>query len=257
MLIHTLLRRWLRRLSDFIGVEIRVSPPSMPVEFSDDDRALVRRVQDERLSMGSDLRLYATLLACKHVVASGIPGDFVECGVWRGGQAMLAQGLFKRAEATRKVYLYDTFGGMTAPSFEDVAYTGAAARDLFPSKQRGDHNAWCFASLDEVQGHFRAAGLLDENVVFVKGDVAETLRDIRALPKQIAVLRLDTDWYESTKLELEILYPRLATGGVLIIDDYGHWGGCQKAVDEYFKHRNDRPMLQYVDYTGRLAIKRS
>ena len=257
MLILTLLRRWLRRLSDFTGVEIHVSPPSMPVEFSDADRALVRRVQDQRLSMGSDLRLYATLLACKHVVAAGIPGDFVECGVWRGGHAMLAQGLFKRTEAPRKVYLYDTFGGMTAPSFEDVTYSGAAARDAFLSKQRGDHNAWCFASLDEVRGHFRAAGLLNDNVVFVKGDVAETLRDIRSLPEQIAVLRLDTDWYDSTRLELEILYPRLVAGGVLIIDDYGHWGGCQKAVDEYFQHRNDRPMLQYVDYTGRLAIKRS
>ena len=83
-----------------------------------------------------------------------------------------------------------------------------------------------------------------------KGDVLSTLAVPDNLPLKIAVLRLDTDWYESTRMELETLYPRLSVDGVIMIDDYGHWTGARRAVDEYFA-RGQRPLLQYTDATGR------
>ena len=88
----------------------------------------------------------------------------------------------------------------------------------------------------------------------IKGPVEDTLNVEENLPKKISVLRLDTDFYESTKKELEILYPRLVKNGILIIDDYGHWQGSRKAVDEYFQ--NDEVLLNYIDYTCRMIIKK-
>ena len=99
------------------------------------------------------------------------------------------------------------------------------------------------------------AGLDINSFKFIKGDVCETLKTNKNIPAEISVLRLDTDWYESTKAELEILYPRLSDRGVLIIDDYGHWEGAKKAVDEYFSSQEYKPLFNVIDRTGRSAIK--
>ena len=155
----------------------------------------------------------------------------------------------------RTVRLFDTFAGMTEPTSSDVrARDGQDAMAEFLTNRTDTHNAWCYASLDDVTSSFEALGLLGPNVQFVQGDVARTLKDASNLPERISVLRLDTDWYESTRLELETLYPRLSPGGVLILDDYGHWEGARKAVDEYFTN-HPRPLLQYTDYTGRMGVK--
>ena len=225
-----------------------------PVEISDADKATFQYVRDNRLSTSTDERLYATIMACRSVVERGIGGDFVECGVWRGGNSVIAAAVFKAMNADRSTWLFDTFAGMTAPTINDVNFRGEVAQAKFDASQRADHNEWCYAPLEEVRANFEKAALLSDRVRFVKGDVALTLADSGNLPAAIAVLRLDTDWYESTKAELEVLYPRLAAGGILIIDDYGHWGGARKAVDEYFSKRA-RPFFQYIDHTGRIAVK--
>ena len=224
-----------------------------PVECDEGDKAILKHVLDAGLTMVSQERLFTTLMACKHVCAAGLEGDFVECGVWRGGNAIVAADVFRRAGQARKSWLFDTFTGMTEPTDADVRRNGEGARETFFRKQRGDHNEWCYASIEDVQESVRRAGLT-ANVRFVKGDVMLTLADPTALPTTISVLRLDTDWYESTKLELEVLYPRLVRGGILIIDDYGHWQGAKKAVDEYFVDV-PRPFLQYTDATGRVGVK--
>lgn len=226
-----------------------------PVECDDGDRRILQHVLDRRLSMAGRERLFATLLACRHVVRPGVPGDFVECGVWRGGNALIAADVFARAGGDAAIYLFDTFAGMTKPTEHDVAHAdGAPAQARYDKEQRGAHNAWCHATADEVRKNFRDAGRLTDSVKFVKGDVLKTLCEEANLPARISVLRLDTDWYESTKKELEILWPRLQSGGVLIVDDYGHWGGAMKAVDEFFAAR-PRPFFHYIDYTGRVAVK--
>jgi len=225
-----------------------------PVEISDADKSIFQYVRSNRLSTSSDERLYATIMACRHVVERGIHGDFVECGVWRGGNSVIAAGVFKAMKADRSAWLFDTFAGMTAPTEADVNFRGEVAEAKFKASQRSGHNDWCYASIEEVTANFQKAGLLSDRIKFIKGDVASTLAVSSNVPERISVLRLDTDWYESTKAELEILYPRLNGGGILIVDDYGHWGGARKAVDEYFVS-NARPFFQYIDRTGRIAVK--
>ncbi|WP_418316440.1 TylF/MycF/NovP-related O-methyltransferase [Piscinibacter sakaiensis] len=234
----------------------RVSPAHRyPVEFGAAEKKAFDHVRAHNLSMVSDERLFATILACKHVIEQGIPGDFVECGVYKGGNAILAKMLFDAAGVERRVWLFDTFLGMTKPLPVDVdTGTGEDALRHYASMDRGDHNDWVYCPIDQVKSHFEAAGLLDDKVVFVQGDVLQTLAQ-PLLPEQIAVLRLDTDWYESTLKELQVLYPRLSVGGALLIDDYGHFQGAQKATDEYFSGAVRRPLLNYTDYTGRVAVK--
>ena len=226
----------------------RLAPKGFPVELDAGDREIVAHVAARELSMASAERLFATAMACRYVCEHAIEGDFVECGVWRGGNALIAADVFRRLAPQRKVWLFDTFAGMTEPTARDVSSGGAVAAELYLENER-----WCYASVEEVRANFAARDLLAQ-AQFVKGDVAQTLRDAARLPARISVLRLDTDWYESTRLELEVLYPLLRAGGVLMVDDYGYWGGARQAVDEYFASR-PRPFFHYVDHTARTAIK--
>lgn len=229
---------------------------SLPVEFTDEEKGILAYVHENNLTMTSPQRAFTTLMACKHVVERNIPGDFVECGVWRGGNSLIAASVFRLYGARRRTFLFDTFEGMTEPTEKDRrAADGNPAMEEFLNSRRASHNEWCYASLQDVERNFAQAGLVGDDIVFVKGDVSETLAQEAILPQTISVLRLDTDWYESTKQELEVLYPRLSIGGVLIIDDYGHWAGAKQATDEYFQRHNNRPFLQYTDYTGRAAVK--
>jgi O-methyltransferase len=157
-----------------------------------------------------------------------------------------------RSRSSGDLYLYDTFEGMTTPGDEDVKHSGERAADLLAGADSGPHSR-AFAALDEVREAVLGIGYPEERIHFVKGPVEETLP--AHAPTQIALLRLDTDWYSSTKHELEHLYPRLVPGGVLIVDDYAYWLGARRAVDEYLAE-NDLPLLlNRIDYTARLAIK--
>lgn len=231
-------------------------PSTFPVELSTEEIALLNYVLEKKLTMVSPMRLAATLMACKHVASRGIEGAFVECGVWRGGNALVAAASFKMYGQDRDIYLFDTFSGMTKPTSVDTQISdGSLAISEFSRNQRDNHNDWCYASLEDVKNSFAEAELLGDNIKFVRGDVMKTLDDNTCLPKCISLLRLDTDWYESTKKELEILYPRLSMGGVLLIDDYGFWSGSKKATDEYFASAGNRPFLQFSDHEGRAGVK--
>jgi O-methyltransferase len=195
-------------------------------------------------------RMYALYEATRYVVARGVPGDVVECGVWKGGSAMLAALTLDRLEhRERTLHLFDTFAGMTEPTDAD----GQAALREWQEKDRGDHNEWCYSSREEVEANMRSTGYPAERMTLVEGKVEETLPE-RA-PEGIALLRLDTDWYESTRHELEHLYPLIEPGGVLILDDYGHWEGARRAVDDYFAESAPPLLLNRIDYTGRIAVK--
>jgi O-methyltransferase len=245
-----------------IGLDVRRATAAPygqpPVEFSARDEEIARYVVQRRLTMVSWERLFATITACKHAVNAEIDGDFVECGVWRGGNALAAKLTFESLGSDKKVWLFDTFTGMSEPADVDrAAFTGEAARDTFETKQKADHNEWCYASLEDVQRNFETAGVDLSRVRFVNGDVIETLGNDSNLPPAISVLRLDTDWYESTLAELRILYPRMSAGGSLLIDDFGYWEGARKAVEDYFATLAPpaRPLLHYTDYTGRMGVK--
>jgi len=155
------------------------------------------------------------------ILGKQIPGDFVECGVYKGGNCMvMAEGL-KFHFSDRTIWLYDTFTGMPKPSEEDVFHTGKHAKDLW-------HQGWCEGTLDTVLKNMEQVGY--EHYELIEGMVEDTIPDV--MPDQIVLLRLDTDFYESTKHELDFLYPRLVKGGYLIIDDYHSWQGSRQACDE-------------------------
>jgi hypothetical protein len=233
-----------------------------PVELTENEKRLIDYVFNNNLTLVSWERLLATLMSCKYILDNNLDGDFVECGVWRGGNSIIAKGIFEMYHSNKKVYMYDTFQGMTTPTEEDVELRngGVTAKQLL-AKDKLDKtknwtpkgNVWAYASIDDVKSNFTRFGLSLDNVEFVQGDVVQTLE--KTIPGKISVLRIDTDWYESTKKEMEVLYKQIVTNGVFMVDDYGHWGGSKKAVDEYFEENGRRPFLQYIDYTGRLGIK--
>ena len=136
-------------------------------------------------------RAYNLYLAMRHVLTHNIPGDIVECGVWRGGSAMLCAHMLQRAGDTRRnIYLYDTFEGMAAPTEKDVDAAGLIdTKEIWKRSQTGDHNDWCYASLDDVRRNMASTGLPASRTVFVKGKVEDTLPG--TLPDSIALLRLD------------------------------------------------------------------
>jgi hypothetical protein len=203
--------------------------------------------------MTSVERMYALHNAIGYVEDAGVPGDVVECGVWQGGSSMMAAlTLLDRGEPKRDLWLYDTFEGMPEPTDQDVSFEGVAAQGTWQSFKAGDHNEWCYSPIDEVRRNIRSTGFPDSRLHFIQGKVEETIPE--HAPAQISLLRLDTDWHSSTLHEMEHLFPRLAPGGVLIIDDYGHWSGAREAVDQYLAGRDIELLLNRVDYTARMAI---
>jgi hypothetical protein len=191
--------------------------------------------------------------AVDYVLRFEIPGDFVECGVWRGGSMMaVARTLTARGAANRHLHLFDTFEGMSEPTNADVDFHGSSASALLNSAEKSS-SIWVYSPLEDVERNIKLTNYPSNLVHFVKGKVEDTIP--ANAPDQIALLRLDTDFYESTYHELVHLFPRLSPGGVLIIDDYGHWQGARQAVDQYFSENMLRPFLHRVDYTARVVVK--
>ncbi len=203
--------------------------------------------------MTTRARLRSFMSAVEYVVGANIQGAIVECGVWRGGSMMAAALTLLRLGTRRPLYLYDTFEGMTAPTKEDFNLGGVSAADLLKRQPRQVGNTWAYAPLDEVRDALLSTGYEAAHVTFVRGPVEDTIP--ATIPDSISILRLDTDWYRSTKHELEYLFPRLSPGGVLILDDYGYWKGTRQAVDEYFTEHRIAMLLCRIDVAGRMGVK--
>lgn len=235
---HTLVRK--NRGSEFFDI-------------ASDDMEVIRVV--ESYTMTSPERLYALIQAVRYIEGNGIPGDIVECGVWKGGSMMLvAKVLMSLGNMNRNLWLFDTYTGMPRPGEVDVSPTEGGALDLFSAKQTGNNTSnWCYAPLAEVQKAMYGTGYATSKIHFVQGLVEDTIP--REAPARLAILRLDTDWYSSTRHELVHLFPRLSKGGVLIVDDYGHWMGARMATDEYFTEHRLHLLLTRVDSTGRIGVK--
>jgi Macrocin-O-methyltransferase (TylF) len=228
--------------------QIRLGMSNLEFEF------LAFYEQCRQYTMTSWERLYALYKSVHYVVENKIPGDIVECGVWRGGSMKLvAQVLCALGVTDRSLFLYDTFEGMTEPDPAlDVDASGNKAfNDWLEIQRRGVK--WSYASVEEAREVIAASGYPMDKVVFVKGPVEDTIP--ATLPDRISLLRLDTDWYASTRHEIEHLYPRLSMHGILLLDDYGHYKGAQRAIDEYFDRTGRRPFLNRIDYSCRAAIK--
>ena len=207
-------------------------------------------------TMTSSDRLFALCDAVRYIQDAKVSGDIVECGVWKGGSMMaIAEMLLANPIGIeRNLYLYDTFSGMSQPGDEDIDHAGEQALNLLTSEDlKTRESVLCYAPLEQVKNAMDLTEYPVEKIHYLKGRVEETLREF--VPNKIALLRLDTDWYESTKYEMEYLFPKLEVGGVIIIDDYGHWMGAKKAVDEYLRQHGVRLLLNRIDYTGRIGVK--
>lgn len=238
-------------LAQRVGLEIR--PSGLKSDFERPSVETISRVQKQ--TMTTPERLYALIKAVNYIVDAGVQGSIVECGVWRGGSMMAAAlTLLQRGKSDLDLYLFDTFEGMPAPTAKDVDFRGQAAADRLAAERRSKSSElWAYSPLDEVRLNLASTGYCPERIHYVPGRVEDTLPD--AAPAEIALLRLDTDWYESTKHELTHLYPRLARGGVLILDDYGHWAGARTAFDEFAEENGLRLLLNRIDNAGRIAVK--
>ena len=216
-----------------------------------EDAAILASVRP--FSMTSDERLLALIDATRYLARSGIPGAFVECGVWKGGSVMaMAMTLLAAGDSARDLSLFDTFDGMPPPGDADRSFDGEPAARQLAARRPRDRRLGR-AGFDEVRRNLASTGYPSDRVHFIRGRVEDTIP--ASAPESIALLRLDTDWYESTRHELTHLYPRLVRGGVLIIDDYGHWQGARQATDEYFSALGSPVLLHRIDYTGRIAVK--
>lgn len=244
----------IKKLVNLFGYTIVETSLIDPI-MNNDERFI--RIYDKcrKFTMTSKERMYALYKSVEYIIKNDIPGDFVECGVWRGGSTMLIAHILIRLNVTnRKIYLYDTFTGMSQPTDCDYGTSSkknGAVLSEWKKEQREYYNKGCYASLSEVKKNMGLTKYPKNNIVFIKGKVEETIPEI--IPFKIALLRLDTDWYESTKHELIHLFPQLLENGVLIIDDYGAWAGAKKAVDEYFSNKGI--LLNRIDKDSRIGIK--
>ena len=222
-------------------------------ELSKKDYELINLIKN--YSMTPKIRIYNLMQALKHLKIKKIEGDYVECGVWKGGNILLFKKFLESEDSRqRNIYAFDTFEGMTDPDKNDFEIsTNNTAIKLLQKDKNKKTNVWGICNLDQVKKNISKHTKDLNNIYFIKGDVEKTLNEIKNIPEKISLLRLDTDWYKSTKKELEVLYEKVSSGGVIIIDDYGHWGGSKKAVDEFFS--NKYVWMHYVDYACRLIIK--
>jgi len=201
-------------------------------------------IQGSAISM-LPLSRFDQLQACiSSVLRDQVPGDFIETGVWRGGATIFMRGVLKAYDINdRHVWVADSFEGLPKPD-----------ADRFPAEARA-HGSQVMTDVmkhlavgeEEVKQNFKAFGLLDERVCFLKGWFKDTLPT--APISNLAVMRLDGDYYESTLDSLTNLYDKLSVGGYVIIDDYGEdtWTYCRKAVDEFREARGIRESLIRVD----------
>ncbi len=226
-----------------------------PVDFQAEDIQIYEKIKP--YTMTGPLRVNALINAVRYITKNNIEGALVECGVWKGGSSMaMMYTLMRMGETNREVYLYDTFKGMTKPGKKDVSYRGERAVEKFSQlKTFDDASEWCLSTLEEVRMNVSATNFPPDQIHFIEGKVEDTIPD--RMPEKISLLRLDTDWYESTRHELEYLFPLVSRNGVVIIDDYGHWHGARRAVDEYISEHEISILLNRIDYTGRICVKTS
>jgi hypothetical protein len=170
-------------------------------------------------------------------LSEGVPGDYIETGVWRGGACILVRAILAaRGVTDRRVFVADSFEGLPRPNAKQ--YPADRASKLFSFGELA-------ISEDEVRRNFAAYGLEDEQVVFVKGWFKDSLPKLKE--QRFALIRLDGDLYESTMDALDNLYDRLSAGGYVVVDDYGVMQGCRRAVHDFLAGRGLTPEIVATD----------
>jgi O-methyltransferase len=197
----------------------------------------------------------------KEINDENILGDIIECGVWKGGCSMWMMICQKEHGMHRNFYLYDTFDGMTFP---DSDKDPKEAIDIFNKINKGNYERdydkwhtekkWAYAPIELVKNNINQTQYDESKIKYVIGDVCKTLDT--DVPSQISILRLDTDWYTSTKKELDVLFPVVVKNGYIIVDDYYAWKGSRTATDEFLKINKDKISIINTNITGGIFVFR-
>lgn len=184
--------------------------------------------------------------AILYCVKNQIQGSYVECGVMTGSHPILAcNTIIQNRLPIIDIFMFDAYEGLTKPckydySTKDPVFhmTNDEVIKHWETQQNENINEWCYCSLENVKDNVYKTNYPTDKLHFIKGDVMETLLEEQNIPDKISILRLDTDWYESSKFELEKLYHNVVDGGIVILDDYFHWDGQRRATDEFFQENN-------------------
>lgn len=261
-----MLNKWIQKIVRKLGYQKRPTKEDRNASYRLPHAAAIAEdfPKVQHFSMLSYLKLATLYEQVIYLDAQAISGALVECGVWKGGSVgMMALANLRFGKERRKIHLFDAFDDICEPdpkvdgiqAMEDIeqllgepapTYSG----QLTPIKgiydSRGGHGtiAECRSLLVYQIGYDESA------IAFHKGWFQNTLPEQVEQIDQIAMLRLDADWYESTKVCLEYLYDKVVPGGFVIIDDYGRYDGCKKAVDEFLEKRNIKTFLHFADYQG-------
>jgi len=190
-------------------------------------------------------RLYNVHMLSRLIEENSMKGAFVECGVWKGGCVAIMAHVAKKAGSNRKIWLFDSFEGLPEPTKKD----GIEAKIFASKKDSGKLKSIkkVVASISDVNEILSKLKIDRKNIVIRKGWFQDTLPKAKKDIGAISILRLDADWYESTKICLEKLYGLIIPKGYIIIDDYYSWGGCRKAVDEFIAKNNLQIKIRRID----------
>jgi hypothetical protein len=224
--------------------------------FDREKRLAGRDFPDQAHTMIGMRRLDNLQALLERVLADGVPGDVIETGVWRGGSTIFMRGVLKAHGVTdRVVWVADSFEGLPKPDQPGMehSYSSEEQVDMWRTAIRRHPLAVMViaarmrrgTSYEEVQANFERYGLLDDQVRFLRGWFRDTLPT--APISQLALMRLDGDLYDSTRDALQSLYPKLSPGGYVIIDDYGTYSECRRAVHDYLDSSGEAADLERVD----------
>ena len=241
----------LKKLVNKFGYDIHKK--NTQSDFYENELEIINFVKPYTLT--SKERIFALIEAVRYIIKNNISGDFVECGVWKGGSIMVMMKTLLEVASEKEIYLFDTFAGMTKPTDNDKNIKNEKAKFYFDKTKNNDFSSeWSNITLEEVKKNISSINFDMGKVHFIVGRVEDTIPE--KSPRETSLLRLDTDWYESTRHELIHLFPRLSKGGIIIIDDYWSWKGSKLATDEYFKQNNIKIFLKTIDsFGGIIGVK--
>ena len=224
------------------------------IKASNNEKKLVRTCSKYKFHTQTKYSIWNTLKTFNKVIKNNVEGDIVECGVWQGINLVLFQKLIEiKKISNKKIYGFDTFEGIPIPTKNDITKDNKPMINEYKNMTKKDGSSgWNYASLKEVKKNYTENTKKNDNLILIKGKVENTLSSKKNIPNKICILRLDTSLYEGTKIELKNLFPRVQSGGVVIVEGYEQFKGVKKATDEYLQSKmydsNFFPIL------GRLVI---
>ena len=225
------------------------------ITSSKQERNLITECNKLEFNTTTKYCLWKTLRLFKKAVKNKtIKYNFVECGVWKGIYLVFFQKLIEMYNLENcKIYGFDTFEGIPKPTTEDITMKDESMLDRYNLLKVDDKTSnWNYTKIDQVKDSYFQNTKKNSNLILIKGKVENTLIEHQNIPDEISILKLDTCLFSGTKIELDILFPKVKKDGIIIIDNYFNFKGVKKATDEYFKEK--KLDIKYSKLISRVVI---